>query len=426
MHSNYRIRRAESPADAIKLRQHFDEIFRPQKVGTFAEMISLHLPGMKNDYWFIAVDEGTEKIAAAFALIPWTWEMKGLKLKVAERGIVGTQEGHRNKGLMKLLSREFDAILEDGGFDLSVVQGIPGFYCRFGYYYSIPLETHIDIPRHLAPDLADDDSYEFRLAETEDIPFLLAEDERYRRSNFLSAFRDEALWNFLLTCSEKTEYGSEFWIMEGRKTGDKRYFRIPREGFGAGLIVSEISEGISDDALLNLLAFCKKKCGERNKPYIRLNLSGESTAAKTAISFGASRGRPYAWQIKVPDKKRLLEKMAPVLEARMRKSSLAGFCGVLRLDFYTEQIDLNWSDGRLESIRSGGDEGCENTLFLNEDLFAPLVLGHRTWQELQYTRPDIFPAMLYTGTGTEGASDKTVRLIDALFPAERSWIYEQY
>jgi len=98
----------------------------------------------------------------------------------------------------------------------------------------------------------------------------------------------------------------------------------------------------------------------------------------------------------------------------------------LRLDFYTEQIDLNWSDGRLESIRSGGDEGCENTLFLNEDLFAPLVLGHRTWQELQYTRPDIFPAMLYTGTGTEGASDKTVRLIDALFPAERSWIYEQY
>jgi predicted N-acetyltransferase YhbS len=426
MHSNYRIRRAESPDDAIKLRHHFDEIFRPQEVGAFAETISLYLPGMKNEYWFIAVDEGTEEIAAAFALIPWNWEMAGIRLKVAEMGIVGTREGHRNKGLMKLLNTEFGATLEEERFDLAVVQGIPGFYCRLGYYYSIPLETHIDIPLHLVPHLADEEAYGFRLAETGDIPFLVGEDERYRRSNFLSAFRDEALWNFLLTYSQKTEYGSEFWIMEGRKTGERRYFRIPREGFGAGLIVSEISEGISDDALLNLLAFCKKRCRERDKPYIRLNLSIESIAAKTAISFGAHGGKPYAWQIKIPDKARFLEKMAPILERRLGESSFAGFCGVIRLDFYTEKIDLCWSNGRLDSVSSGGEEECDKTLCISEDLFAPLVLGHRTWRELQHTRPDIFPAMEYMGSGVDTASDKTARLIDILFPAERSWIYEQY
>jgi len=426
MNSNYRIRRAESREDVGKLRDHFNEIFHPQEVGGFAETVSLHLPGMENKRWFIAADIETGEIAAAFALIPWTWEMAGIKLKVAERGIVGTREGHRNKGLMKLLSREFEATLEEEGFDLSVVQGIPGFYHRFGYHYSIPLETHIDIHLHLVPNLAADEAYEFRLAGTGDMPFLAGEDERYRRSNFLSVYRDDDHWKYLLTYSQMTEYGSEFWIVEGKGAEEKYYFRIPWEGFGAGLIVSEISEGISDDGLINMLAFCKKKAAERGKPFIRLNLSSESIAAKTALSFGASSGRPYAWQIKVPDKKRLLEKMAPVLEARLKESSFAGFTGVLRLDFYTEHIDLSWLDGRLEAVSSGSEGECDKTFFLSDDLFAPFVLGHRSWRELQYTRPDIFPAMLYVGSGMDGASDKTIRLIEALFPAERSWVYEQY
>ena len=426
MDSNYRIRRAGSPDDAGKLRHHFDKIFLPEEVGAFSETIFSHLPGMKNERWFIADDEETGEIASAFALIPWTWEMAGARLKVAEMGIVGTGEGHRKKGLMRHLSREFDATLEEEGFDLAVVQGIPGFYRRFGYYYSIPLEPHIDISLHQVPDLSDDDSYDFRLAEEGDIPFLLAEDERYRRSNFISVFRDEAHWKYLLTYGQRAGCSSQFWIMEARKTEERRYFRIPLQGFGAGLIVSEISEGISDDALTNLFAFCKKMCAERNKPYIRLNLAGESTAAKTAISFGASAGRPYAWQIKIPDKIKFLTKIAPVLEARLKEGSLVGFSGTLRLDLYREQIDLNWSEGKLESVTPGRGGECEKTFFIPEDLFIPLVLGHRTWRELHYTRPDIFPAMMYVGPGVDSASDKAVRLIDALFPAERSWVYEQY
>ncbi len=429
MDSKYRIRRAESPDDAGKLRDHFDRIFLPEEVGAFAETIFSHFPGMKNERWFIAAEEETGEIASAFALIPWTWEMAGLRLKVAEMGIVGTGEGHRNRGLMRLLNREFDAALAEEEFDLAVVQGIPGFYRRFGYYYSIPLEPHIDIPLHLVPDSTSDGNggaYDFRLADTEDAPFLVREDERYRRSNFLSVFRDEEVWKYLLTYCPKIGCGSEFWIMEGRETEERYYFRISRQGFGAGLIVSEISEGISDDGLVNLLAFCKKKCAERDKPYIRLNLAIESTAAKTAISFGASVGRPYAWQIKIPYRARFLGRIAPILEARLKESSLAGFTGTLRLDLYREQIDLIWSDGKLESVTSGGENECENTLFIPEDLFAPLLLGHRTWRELQYTRPDIFPAMLYVGPGVDSASEKTVRLIDALFPAESSWVYEQY
>jgi hypothetical protein len=48
MSSKYSIRRAESPEDVGKLLDHFNEIFHPQEVGSFAETISLHLPGMEN------------------------------------------------------------------------------------------------------------------------------------------------------------------------------------------------------------------------------------------------------------------------------------------------------------------------------------------------------------------------------------------
>ena len=180
------------------------------------------------------------------------------------------------------------------------------------------------------------------------------------------------------------------------------------------------------DSPTNFFAGCKKRAQSETSRDNMLNLAVESTAAKTAISFGASVGRPYAWQIKIPDRGRFLGKIAPVLEARLKKSSLAGFTGTLRLDLYCEQIDLCWSEGRLESVTSGRGGECEKAFFIPEDLFAPLVLGHRTWRELQDIRPDLFPAMMYVGPGVDSASDKTVRLIDALFPAERSWVYEQY
>jgi predicted acetyltransferase len=62
----------------------------------------------------------------SFILKRWEWEIEGVRLKVAEMGIVGTQEPHRGKGFMGMLAREFDRTLLDEGWDLAVIQGIPG------------------------------------------------------------------------------------------------------------------------------------------------------------------------------------------------------------------------------------------------------------------------------------------------------------
>jgi len=259
-----------------------------------------------------------------------------------------------------------------------------------------------------------DDGYTIRLATVADIPRLMEEDESYRARYALSAFRSEAHWTYQLTEGLKTEYGSAYWIVEHEENGEFFYGRVPREGFGEGLIISEVSEEISDGALTSLFAFCKQKAIAQQKPYIRLNVHNESVAGKTAVSLGAKQGTPYAWQIKFPDIARYLTTIAPLLEQRIQASPFKGFSGTIRLDFYKIAIDLVWKMGVLESVGMGEGE-CENTFSISADLFPALCLGHRTWQELAYIRPDIFPS-----------SAKNGRLIETLFPSKTAWIHEQY
>jgi predicted N-acetyltransferase YhbS len=414
MNNIYRIRRAEASDDAKRLHVLFSDVFHPEDIGTLAETMFHHLPRMERKYWFIAEEKETSRIVSAFALIPWTWELERIRLRVAEMGIVGTQEKHRGRGLMRILNTEFDKTLDDEQFDLAVIQGIPGFYHRFGYHYVIPLENHINMPLHLIPEEEEKENYSFRRISVEDIPYLLQEDQTYRDHFSLSTFRDDANWKYLLTDSLTTDYRSDYWMMEHRNNSAQYYCRIPRHGFGSGLILSEISENITYEALRRLLSFLKQLALERNKPYIRLNLHHDSTASTMAISMGAQQGKTYAWQIKIPNIIRLLTTMVPVLEQRMETSPFTQFSGTLRLNFFKTKVDLRWVKGKLENVIPGEGE-CQDTFSINSDLFPALCLGYRTWREIRYIRPDISPS-----TG------KSALLIETLFPPKKSWIHEQY
>ncbi len=427
MKSEYMIRRAQSSDDAEKLHDLFQEVFHPEKVGVLAKTMFHHLPRMGKENWFIAEEKKTQSVVSAFALIPWEWEMEGVRLKVAEMGIVGTQEPHRGKGLMGMLAREFDRTLLDEGWDLAVIQGIPGFYHKFGYHYSVEMENHINLHISAMPEREDDGNFDFRKAGPEDIPFLMEEDASYRKAHSLTARRDEANWNYLFTESLKTEYGSEFWIMNHRTADDKYYFRIPvNGGFGKGLILSEVSERISHEALTELFGFCRKKAREMGKPYVRINLHNDSPAGKVAIEMGAEKSMPYAWQIKFPDRAAFLKKIAPVMEKRIDRSRIRNYTGTVRLNFFNDSIDLVWKNGLILDIHTSGEGECDGMISMTPDLFPALCLSHRSWREIQYIRPDLFPDLQFVDPKVCPASGKSTHLMDALFPKRKSWIYCQY
>ena len=73
-----------------------------------------------------------------------------------------------------------------------------------------------------------------------------------------------------------------------------------------------------------------------------------------------------------------------------------------------------WNNGQLAEIKMGQDK-ADYSFSISSDVFSALCLGHKTWQELQNIRPDIF----------RSSYDSAV-LIDVLFPTTKSWIHEQY
>ena len=409
MATRLNLRRGDEAADADRLRALFNRVFAPESVGDFAATVFNHLPGVGPSNWFIA-EKSRDEPVAAFALVPWNVEWEGVPLKVAEMGIVGTLEEYRGQGLQRRLNAEFDRALHDQGYDLAIIQGIPGFYGQFGFHYALPLENHINLPLHAVGET--DPSWSFRLATQEDIPLLMREDAAYRAAFSLAVRRDEPVWRYMLGPSRDTEYGSEFWIME--KAGARFYCRMPREGFGAGLIVSEVSEGISAPAMGALLAFCRDKATERAKPYIRFNLHDDTAPGRLVRGAGAPAGTPYAWQVKVPDAARLLRTAAPVLERRLAGSAFAGLDGRLRLDFFCRGLDMVWEAGRLARVEAMSGE-AEHRFCANTNLFAALCLGHRSWEELRRVQPDIFPAGGQAGP-----------LVETLFAQKPAWLHQQY
>jgi hypothetical protein len=80
----------------------------------------------------------------------------------------------------------------------------------------------------------------FRLADINDIEFLIKQDILYQEHYYVSLKRNIDHWKYLLHEAKKTEYGSEFWIIENESRSEKYYFRILLQGYSKGLIMRRI------------------------------------------------------------------------------------------------------------------------------------------------------------------------------------------
>lgn len=424
MNDKYLIRRVSNTKDFNQLLHVYHQVFHPEKVAEFASRINKSFPGIKNNHWLVAEDVSNHEIVSGMALIPWSWKINGIELKLAEQGLVGTCEQHRGKGLMRKLNAEFDKQLADEDYDLACIQGIPGFYHKFGYHYAIPMENHINLDLNCIDKSYHSDQIKMRMAEYSDISFLISQDDEYRHKNYISSFRTRQQWEYILSDGKKTEYGSDVYIIESEN--EKYYCRILYVGFGRGLIVSEISYGMHFEAMNFLLYNLKKRATAENKPFMRFNIPAESTAGKFVIALGAEKPKSYAWQIKIPDKVKFLNKLKPVFNERLKQSEMNKYSDTIRFDFFTESIDIVLKNGIIESIEQSSLKEVENAFYVPADLFAALVLGHRNWEQLQYFRPDIGPANIYHNPELKPSDDKTWQLMNVLFPVETSWVYLPY
>jgi GNAT superfamily N-acetyltransferase len=402
-----KLKSISGPDDAERLIAFNASIFGAG-VGAMTRSLMFHHPATRPDYWLYIEADG--EIVSSLALIPWEWRYDEVTLKSGEMGIVGTHEGFRNRGLIRLLDARFKELLRDDGFHLSHIQGIPYFYRQFGYEYALPLEEHWRAELHTlstqpAPRIR------FRLATVEDIPALMRFYEAEARQLNISAVRSADTWRYLLEQAAGTATESEIWLLE---TDNKpvAYCRIPREGFGDGLIVDEVSR-VDPHTANTLLGWLKSVALERGKPYIRFNLPETSDLLRLARSSGVYRAGGYQWQIHVVDAARLLRQLSPALERRLADSPFANLTQTVFINLYRSGVELHFEAGKLKAVKAVS-RPVRGDINIPPNLLAPLVLGYHSREELSAFYPDL---------GIYGQSGS---LVDALFPKMAAFLHTLY
>ena len=89
------------------------------------------------------------------------------QLKLGGIDGVGTREEHRNKGYSRQVMEHTIAFMNENGYDVSMLFGIPNFYHKFGYATAIP-ETYVEFDTKDVPAVAP--TYQVRRFQTEDTP----------------------------------------------------------------------------------------------------------------------------------------------------------------------------------------------------------------------------------------------------------------
>ena len=105
------------------------------------------------------------------------------------------------------------------------------------------------------------------------------------------------------------------------------------------------------------------------------------------FALGASRRRPYAWQMKIIDPQRVLERIMPVFEERIKHSPLRGYSGSIPLNLYGVTVTLTFDNGVAVGVKQSPSEQKE--VSVNPRVFAKMLLGYRSIDELEEEYPDV-------------------------------------
>ncbi len=140
-------------------------------------------------------------------------------------------------------------------------------------------------------------------------------------------------------------------------------------------------------------------------------LLGETHPVYVALDNQLERPqKPYAWYIRVPNLGEFLDHISAVLERRIGQSVMAGYSGKLRINFYRDNLCLQFEQGRLTKVTNFEPKNIEDADALFPDLtFLQLLFGYRSFEELDYAFADCY------AKNTEAAV-----LLKSLFPRRPS------
>jgi predicted acetyltransferase len=390
------------------------EAFGEAELEILARQVFTKYPGFEWQDGILVEDMASHEIVSSICLLPSVWAYEEATLQVAELGIVGTRKEYRRRGLVRAQMEVFERQLQERGFDLGAIEGIPYFYRQFGYEYAAPLHTDCKLDLAQVPDLVEGESEtaQIRPMVEADIPQAIAFYEASTKHLCVRAKRDAAAWRYLNGLSEANPQYAAAYIVEigGQPAG---HFRLARHGLDKECWQCREMSDLGYDAILAVLRFMKKQAMEECKR-LSLDLHLSAPAMLVGKRLGGQARRPYGWQLRIPNRARFLQTIAPVLERRIAESVLAGFSRTVWINFYEETIELVFQKGKLEKASSLGPTDAKETKEIRVPPYpdVQLLMGYRSREEIESYRLDF------------SVNAKWQLLVDTLFPKRESYIYQ--
>jgi predicted N-acetyltransferase YhbS len=414
--------RAATPDDAESVaqlvgrvfgREHFDE-----NVAAYARhYTNASHPIIGSENVLLVEDTRAGKIVSTMCLIPQTWTYAGIPFPVGRPETVATDPDYRNRGLVREQFKTIHARSEALGHLVQGITGIPWYYRQFGYEFALDLSGGRLCYFSNVPTLKDNEAetYRLRAMTLDDISFAAPLYDCACAHSLVACPRPEWLWRYFLDdCPLARAYRLPFQIIEtndGRAVG---YVDCSHDIWQEAIVVGEIAavEGQSLRALMPAVLRWMKAHGEaegarQNKPVNAIYFAlGREHPVYDAIPELLPKTRPpYAWYIRVPDVPRFLRHIAPALDARLARSTMAGYAGELKISEYRRGFKIVFEHGKIANVEvwqptvdERGDCGFPPLVFLQ------LIFGRKSLAELRDAFPDAW------------ANDEATVLLNALFP----------
>ncbi len=388
----------------------FSTVYNNASEGATCACLTHHHPEMTPDDFWIIESDSTHEIVSTTCLIPWILRFAGLELRAAQLEMVLTQPAYRGRGLVRTQMKNFEQVVKERGFDLSLIWGIPYYYRQYGYAYTIEGSTVESLPVWKIPAVSFQNTQTFRLrpAVPEDIPALINFYDRAFTNLDLSARRSPAYWHYLL---EAAHHPIE--MVENGATGEiLGYAVVVRSATTANILENCLPDAMTALAVLQTLK-------EQVREQVQISWPVNLPLAALAQQLGSQTAPGGQWLVRVPYLARFLGKMAPVFEQRLANSDWQHLSAGITLNLFREAFRLNFEQGKLASVDSlgfvdssmGADGG---DLCIPPEAFLRLLFGYRALDELFDAWPDIV------------LKPQARALVQVLFPRLQPFLYTPY
>ncbi len=403
----------------------FNSLIHEPSAGDLLKRLIDTLPGFQRNMNYVIRDSVTGEIVACMNAIPSTWAYEDILLQNLELGFVGTSESYRNKGLISSLYSYFDKTLLDGEYDLSVIQGIPYFYRKYGYDFILPLIRNISLPVRNIPDTKPEASpsladITIRPAEEDDIVSMMELLQEENQKLMITSVRDEQLWKIQERLKMNESMPVETMVLE-REGNVDGYFRISAKEkevheFRISTTVVDEASFRTYDTAVRAIYYFRDEAKKQNDHILELPGNVCSNLGILALDYGGTLSHGWKYQVRIPDICRLLNKIRPVLSRRLEGTMFEGLTREIVINTYRTCYKLTFQNGELKPIEDIGMQKTDRYMDIRllPQGFVRLILGEFTIDELKNQNVDFIVRL---GHRT---------LLQTLFPKKESYIHHYF